>query len=141
MWGVGDVECDHWGYGREIGVRGLRGRARGQGASSADAGVGEGRSDMVVGDEAPTCFDLEKMTGLEVLPHYIASEVEMRLLEHLGLNPIHTINAWEEAGGRTLVSRAPQRVVGGAHPRSDGTGSCCMEMVQVDLKSGVAVME
>lgn len=42
--------------------------------------------------------------------------------EHLDLNPIHVVNAWEEDGGRTMVLMAPQRAVVGARSRPNGSG-------------------
>ncbi|TVU28162.1 hypothetical protein EJB05_19671, partial [Eragrostis curvula] len=63
--------------------------------------------DMVVGGGSPVGSDSGKVPRLGVLPRYATDESEMRWFEVPGFNMMHSLNAWEEAGGEELVLVAP----------------------------------
>uniref|UniRef100_A0ACD5WW24 Uncharacterized protein n=1 Tax=Avena sativa TaxID=4498 RepID=A0ACD5WW24_AVESA len=62
---------------------------------------------MVVGGGAPVGADPGTMPRLGVLPKYATDESQMRWFEVPGFNMLHSVNAWEEAGGEEIVMVAP----------------------------------
>lgn len=46
---------------------------------------------------------MNKVPRLGVIPRYAEDEREMYWMEVPGLNVVHTVNAWEEDGGRRIV--------------------------------------
>ncbi|KAH6783521.1 nine-cis-epoxycarotenoid dioxygenase 4 [Perilla frutescens var. hirtella] len=47
--------------------------------------------------------DMKKIPRLGVIPRYAEDEREMYWVDVPGLNVVHTVNAWEEDGGRKIV--------------------------------------
>ncbi|MBV7591614.1 carotenoid oxygenase family protein, partial [Escherichia coli] len=62
---------------------------------------------MVVGGGSPVGADPGMVPRLGVIPKYAADESEMRWFEVPGFNMMHSVNAWEEAGGDEIVMVAP----------------------------------
>nr|ANT73647.1 CCD-D4 [Triticum aestivum] len=62
---------------------------------------------MVVGGGSPVGADPGMVPRLGVIPKYAADESEMRWFEVPGFNMMHSVNAWEEAGGEEIVMVAP----------------------------------
>ncbi|CAL5055388.1 unnamed protein product [Urochloa decumbens] len=90
---------------------------------------------MVAGG-APVGSDPGKVPRIGVLPRYATDESEMRWLEVPGFNIMHTLNAWEEAGGDELVLVAPNVLsVEHALERMELVHSC-VEKVRIDLRTG-----
>ena len=90
---------------------------------------------MVAGG-APVGADSGKVPRIGVLPKYATDESEMRWFEVPGFNIMHTLNAWEEAGGEELVLVAPNVLsVEHALERMELVHSC-VEKVRVNLRTG-----
>ncbi|GFP84555.1 probable carotenoid cleavage dioxygenase 4 chloroplastic [Phtheirospermum japonicum] len=68
--------------------------------------IGLNPMEMVAGG-SPMAADAGKVPRIGVLPRYAADESGMRWFEVAGFNVIHTINAWDEDDGNTIVMVAP----------------------------------
>ncbi|CAA7395559.1 unnamed protein product [Spirodela intermedia] len=91
---------------------------------------------MVLGAGSPVGANAGKVPRVGVLPRYAASESDIRWFDVPGFNPLHTVNAWEEDGGATVVLVAPNVLsVEHALDRMELVHSC-VEMVRIDLRSG-----
>ncbi|KAL6912270.1 hypothetical protein ACP4OV_001075 [Aristida adscensionis] len=92
--------------------------------------------DMVVGGGSPVGSDRGKVPRLGVLPRHAADESEMRWFEVPGFNMMHSLNAWEEAGGDELVLVAPNVLsIEHALERMELVHSC-VELVRINLRTG-----
>ncbi|KAM0828792.1 hypothetical protein ACQ4PT_067307 [Festuca glaucescens] len=58
---------------------------------------------LVADGGAAVCADPGVVPRLGVLPRYAADDSEMRWFEVPGFNMLHSVNAWEEAGGEEIV--------------------------------------
>ncbi|CAA6673248.1 unnamed protein product [Spirodela intermedia] len=84
----------------------------------------------------PFCTDTGKVPRVGILPRYAASDSDIMWFDVPGFNPVHTVNAWEEDGGATVVPVAPNVLsVEHAQDRMELI-RCCVEMVRIELKSG-----
>ncbi|CAA6675572.1 unnamed protein product [Spirodela intermedia] len=79
---------------------------------------------------------LQMVPRVGILPRYAASDSDIMWFDVPGFNPVHTVNAWEEDGGATVVPVAPNVLsVEHAQDRMELI-RCCVEMVRIELKSG-----
>ncbi|KAI3735966.1 hypothetical protein L6452_15494 [Arctium lappa] len=80
-------------------------------------------------------LDLKKVPRLGVIPRYAKDESEMKWFEVSGWNSLHTINAWEEDGGDTIVMVATN-ILSVEHllERMDLIHAS-VEMVRIDIKT------
>ncbi|KAG8072021.1 hypothetical protein GUJ93_ZPchr0006g45233 [Zizania palustris] len=92
--------------------------------------------DMVVGGGSPVGSDPGKVPRLGVLPRYATDESEMRWFEVPGFNMMHSVNAWEEAGGEEIVLVAPNILsIEHALERMELVHAC-VEKVRINLRTG-----
>ncbi|XP_006647756.2 9-cis-epoxycarotenoid dioxygenase NCED1, chloroplastic [Oryza brachyantha] len=92
--------------------------------------------DMVVGGGSPVGSDPGKVPRLGVIPRYATDESEMRWFEVPGFNIMHSVNAWEEAGGEELVLVAPNILsIEHALERMELVHAC-VEKVRINLTTG-----
>lgn len=93
--------------------------------------------DMVVGGGSPVGSDPGKVPRLGVIPRYATDESEMRWFKVPGFNIMHSVNAWEEAGGEELVLVAPNVLsIEHALEHMELVHSC-VEKVRINLRTGV----
>ncbi|CAA7395523.1 unnamed protein product [Spirodela intermedia] len=91
---------------------------------------------MVLGSGFPFGTDARKVPRVGILPRYAASDSDIRWFDVPGFNPVHTINAWEDDGGDTVVLVAPNVLsLEHALDRMELV-HCCVEMVRIDLRTG-----
>uniref|UniRef100_A0A0D9VJY7 9-cis-epoxycarotenoid dioxygenase n=1 Tax=Leersia perrieri TaxID=77586 RepID=A0A0D9VJY7_9ORYZ len=92
--------------------------------------------DMVVGGGSPVGSDPNKVPRLGVIPRYATDESEMRWFEVPGFNMMHSVNAWEEAGGEEIVLVAPNILsIEHALERMELVHAC-VEKVRINLRTG-----
>ncbi|CAA6659217.1 unnamed protein product [Spirodela intermedia] len=91
---------------------------------------------IVLGSGFPFGTDARKVPRVGILPRYAASDSDIRWFDVPGFNPVHTINAWEDDGGDTVVLVAPNVLsLEHALDRMELV-HCCVEMVRIDLRTG-----
>ncbi|XP_057965157.1 probable carotenoid cleavage dioxygenase 4, chloroplastic [Malania oleifera] len=102
----------------------------------ADIQIGMNLMGMIMGGGSPVGTDPAKVSRLGIIPRYAKDESEMRWFDVPGFNIIHSINAWEEDGGDTVVLVAPN-ILSVEHTleRMDLIHAS-MEKVRIDLKRG-----
>ncbi|KVH89869.1 Carotenoid oxygenase [Cynara cardunculus var. scolymus] len=61
----------------------------------------------MIGGGSPVSADTGKVSRVGVIPRYAKDESEMKWFEVPGWNNVHSVNAWEEDGGDTVVMLAP----------------------------------
>ncbi|KAL3651027.1 putative carotenoid cleavage dioxygenase 4, chloroplastic [Castilleja foliolosa] len=98
--------------------------------------IGMNPMEMMTGG-SPVGANAGKVPRIGVLPRYAADESEMRWFEVAGLNVIHTINAWDEDDGKTIVMVAPN-ILSVEHTleRMDLIHAS-IEKVRIDLRNGM----
>ncbi|KAM0898118.1 hypothetical protein ACQ4PT_022117 [Festuca glaucescens] len=91
---------------------------------------------MVVGGGAPVGADSGMVPRLGVIPKYATDESEMRWFEVPGFNMMHSVNAWEEAGGEEIVMVAPNILsIEHALERMELVHAS-VELVRINLRTG-----
>ncbi|CAA6674681.1 unnamed protein product [Spirodela intermedia] len=91
---------------------------------------------IVLGSGFPFGTDARKVPRVGILPRYAASDSDIRWFDVPGFNPLHTINAWEDDGGDTVVLVAPNVLsLEHALDRMELV-HFCVEMVRIDLRTG-----
>lgn len=97
--------------------------------------IGMNPLDMV-GGGSPVGANPSKVPRIGVLPRYAKDEREMWWFEVPGFNSIHTISAWDEDGGDTVVVVAPNILsVEHTMERLDLIHAS-VEKLRIDLKTG-----
>lgn len=97
--------------------------------------IGMNPLDMV-GGSSPVGSNPSKVPRIGVLPRYAKDEREMRWFEVPGFNSIHTISAWDEDGGDTVIVVAPNILsVEHTMERLDLIHAS-VEKLRIDLKNG-----
>ncbi|XP_047338497.1 probable carotenoid cleavage dioxygenase 4, chloroplastic [Impatiens glandulifera] len=103
----------------------------------SDMQIGMNPGEMIFGSGSPVGADTGKVSRVGIIPRYAMDESEMKWFDVPGFNPMHSINAWEEDDGQSVILVAPN-ILSVEHTleRMDLIHSH-VEKIKIDLKSGI----
>ncbi|XP_047338471.1 probable carotenoid cleavage dioxygenase 4, chloroplastic [Impatiens glandulifera] len=92
---------------------------------------------MIFGSGSLVGADTGKVPRVGIIPRYAMDESEMKWFDVPGFNPMHSINAWEEDDGQSLILVAPN-ILSVEHTleRMDLVHSQ-VEKIKINLKNGI----
>nr|QPD79367.1 carotenoid cleavage dioxygenase 4 [Impatiens walleriana] len=103
----------------------------------SDIQIGMNPSEMIFGSGSPVGANTGRVPRVGIIPRYAADEAEMRWFDVPGFNPMHSINAWEEDDGQSVVLVAPNLISMEHTLERMDLIHAQVEKVKIDLKSGL----